>query len=220
MLPLWLTVVAWLSVIMALLCAAGLLVDVLRHPQPMAIMNWVWPITALYGGPLAVWAYVRLGRAVPATPSAGARPFWQGVTVGGTHCGAGCTLGDIIAEVALFLTGFTIAGSMLGTEYVADFALAYILGIVFQYFAIAPMRGLSFWPGLWAAIKADTLSLTAFEIGLFAWMALTNFVFFHPPLRPNQVEYWFMMQIGMLIGFVTAYPMNWWLIRAGIKENM
>ena len=220
MLPLWLTVAAWLSVVMALLCAAGLLVDVLRHPQPMAIMNWVWPITALYGGPLAVWAYVRLGRAVPATPSAGARPFWQGVTVGGTHCGAGCTLGDIIAEVALFLTGFTIAGSMLGTEYVADFALAYILGIVFQYFAIAPMRGLSFWPGLWAAIKADTLSLTAFEIGLFAWMALTYFVFFHPPLRPNQVEYWFMMQIGMLIGFVTAYPMNWWLIRAGIKENM
>ncbi len=220
MLPLWLTVVAWLSVVVALVCAAGLLVDVLRHPQPMAIMNWVWPITALYGGPLAVWAYVRLGRAVPATPSAMSRPFWQGVTVGGTHCGAGCTLGDIIAEVALFLTGFTIAGSMLGTEYVADFALAYILGIVFQYFAIAPMRRLSFWPGLWAAIKADTLSLTAFEIGLFAWMALTYFVFFHPLLRPNQVEYWFMMQVGMLVGFVTAYPMNWWLIRVGIKENM
>jgi putative flippase GtrA len=82
------------------------------------------------------------------------------------------------------------------------------------------MRGLSFWPGLWAAIKADTLSLTAFEIGLFAWMALTYFVFFHPLLRPNQVEYWFMMQVGMLVGFVTAYPMNWWLIRVGIKENM
>jgi Domain of unknown function (DUF4396) len=220
MLPFWLTVVAWLSVVVALLCAAGLLVDVLRHPQPMTIMNWVWPITALYGGPLAVWVYVRLGRAVPRPPSTQARPFWQGVTVGGTHCGAGCTLGDIIAEVALFVTGFTIAGSMLGTEYVADFALAYILGIVFQYFAIAPMRGLSLWPGLWAAIKADTLSLTAFEIGLFGWMALTYFVFFHPPLRPNQVEYWFMMQIGMLIGFVTAYPMNCWLIRAGIKENM
>jgi hypothetical protein len=220
MLPLWLTVVAWLSVVVALLCAAALLVDVLRHPQPMTIMNWVWPITALYGGPLAVWVYVRLGRAVPRPPSAQPRPFWQGVTVGGTHCGAGCTLGDIIAEVALFLTGFTIAGSMLGTEYVADFALAYILGIVFQYFAIAPMRGLSLWPGLWAAIKADTLSLTAFEIGLFGWMALAYFVFFHPPLRPDQVEYWFMMQIGMLIGFITAYPMNWWLIRAGIKENM
>src|SRR5580692_1330674 len=101
MLPLWLTVIAWLSVVIALLCAAGLLVDVLRHPQPMTIMNWVWPITALYGGPLAVWAYARLGRAAPRPRSTQARPFWQGVTVGGTHCGAGCTLGDIIAEVAL-----------------------------------------------------------------------------------------------------------------------
>jgi hypothetical protein len=26
------------------------------------------------------------------------------------------------------------------------------------------------------------------------------------------------MQAGMLIGFVTTYPMNWWLIRRGIKE--
>ena len=29
-----------------------------------------------------------------------------------------------------------------------------------------------------------------------------------------------MMQLGMLIGFGTSYPMNWWLIRRGIKEAM
>jgi hypothetical protein len=186
----------------------------------MAIMNWVWPITALYGGPLAVWAYVRLGRPSSNPATSSQRPFWQSVTVGDTHCGAGCTLGDIIAEFALFLTGFTIAGSMLGTEYIADFALAYVLGIVFQYYAIAPMRGLSLWPGIWAAIKADTLSLIAFEVGLFGWMALSYFVLFHPSLRPDQPAYWFMMQVGMLVGFATAYPMNWWLIRLGIKEAM
>jgi hypothetical protein len=32
--------------------------------------------------------------------------------------------------------------------------------------------------------------------------------------------FWFMMQIAMLFGFLTAYPMNWWLIRKGIKEAM
>ncbi len=219
MVPVWLTVLSWLTIGVALLCAAGILIDVLLHPQPMPIMNWVWPITALYGGPLAVWAYVRLGRARHAAMSS-SKPFWQSVIVGGTHCGAGCTLGDIIAEFALFFTGFSIAGSMLATSYVADYTLAYVLGIVFQYFAIAPMRGLSLWPGLWAAIKADTLSLTAFEIGLFAWMALSYFVLFHPALHPDQPAYWFMMQVGMLVGFATAYPMNWWLIRAGIKESM
>jgi hypothetical protein len=29
-----------------------------------------------------------------------------------------------------------------------------------------------------------------------------------------------MMQIAMLAGFVTSYPVNWWLIRAGLKEEM
>lgn len=29
-----------------------------------------------------------------------------------------------------------------------------------------------------------------------------------------------MMQISMVCGFITAYPMNWWLIRIGIKSAM
>ena len=33
-------------------------------------------------------------------------------------------------------------------------------------------------------------------------------------------EFWFVMQIAMLAGFATSYPVNWWLIRAGIKEKM
>ncbi len=29
-----------------------------------------------------------------------------------------------------------------------------------------------------------------------------------------------MMQIAMLLGFATSYPVNWWLVRKGIKEKM
>ena len=32
--------------------------------------------------------------------------------------------------------------------------------------------------------------------------------------------FWFMMQIAMLAGFVTSYPVNWWLLRSGVKEKM
>ena len=39
-------------------------------------------------------------------------------------------------------------------------------------------------------------------------------------LGTNTFEFWFMMQIAMLCGFTTAYPVNWWLIRAGVKEQM
>ena len=40
------------------------------------------------------------------------------------------------------------------------------------------------------------------------------------PLEVNTPEFWFVMQIAMLAGFCTSYPVNWWLIRVGIKERM
>jgi hypothetical protein len=84
------------------------------------------------------------------------------------------------------------------------------------------MRGLGLRKGLLAAAKADILSLTAFAVGLFAWMALTSLVYFPAPhLHPDSPGcYWFMMEIGMCLGFATAYQVNAWLIRRGIKEAM
>lgn len=70
------------------------------------------------------------------------------------------------------------------------------------------------------AIKADTWSLIAFEIGMFAWMALSHYVFFSEPSKPNDPVFWFMMQIAMMIGFGTSYPANWYLVKKGIKHAM
>jgi hypothetical protein len=47
------------------------------------------------------------------------------------------------------------------------------------------------------------------------------FVFFPAPhLTPASPVYWFLMQAGMIAGFFTAWPVNTWLIRSGIKEAM
>ena len=32
--------------------------------------------------------------------------------------------------------------------------------------------------------------------------------------------FWLAMQVAMLGGFATAFPMNWWLVRRGVKERM
>src|SRR5699024_7426535 len=107
----------------------------------------------------------------------------------------------------VFALALSIAGQALYPAYIGDYLAAVILGVVFQYFAIAPMRGLGLRRGLIEATKADILSLTAFEIGLFGWMALMTFVFFTDPhLEPNSPVYWFMMQLGMILGFATAWP--------------
>ncbi|WP_234731790.1 DUF4396 domain-containing protein [Acidocella facilis] len=226
MVPAWLNDLAMLSLAAAFISALIILWDLRARPQAMAVMNPVWPVTALYFGPLGLWAYWRLGRAAPASHHAhhhhhhhgDDKPFWVQVFAGTTHCGAGCTLGDIVAEFLVFFSGLAIAGSVFAGQLVLDYAFAFLLGIVFQYYSIVPMRGLQPAEGIKAAVKADFWSLTAFEVGLFAWMALTRFVFFGPSLQPDSATYWFMMQIGMIIGFATAFPMNWLLIKSGVKE--
>jgi ABC-type multidrug transport system permease subunit len=42
----------------------------------------------------------------------------------------------------------------------------------------------------------------------------------YPDPKPTDWTYWLMMQIAMVVGFLTTYPANWWLIRRGIKEKM
>ena len=69
--------------------------------------------------------------------------------------------------------------------------------------------------GIMAALKADTLSLTAWQVGMYGFMALASFYLFAPcgiPRGGDTAEFWFVMQIAMVAGFVTAYPVNWWLV--------
>ncbi len=272
MAPVWLTAVAWIYLSVCFCCAGIIAGDILfnRRRQPMGVMNFVFPITALYFGPFALALYWRWGRdaartkvspmsvpqiAVPRAPvafadaavrgrentchdvvsAAGpvgtkepaladekAKPWWVTIAIEVSHCGSGCTIGDVIAEFSIFSLGLTIAGVTLGAEYAGDYVLALAFGIVFQYFAIAPMRGLGVKDGLMAAAKADFLSLTAFEVGLFGWMAVMAFVLFPAPhhLTPSSAAYWFLMQIGMIIGFFTSWPANVWLLNRGIKVAM
>jgi hypothetical protein len=199
----------------------------------MWVMNLVWPITALYFGPVTLWLYYRTRPiAKKGAPMADEQrkkeakkmpPTREQISTAVFHCGAGCTLGDIIGEGGLFVVGGAvfIAGSEFATKLFIDLLLAYVFGIFFQYFTIAPMRGLGFLEGVKAAVRADTISILAFEVGMFGWMAITRFVLFpEPRVHPNSAVFWFMMQIAMIVGWATAYPANIFLLSKGWKEKM
>jgi hypothetical protein len=270
--PSWLTALAWCYLGICFACASVIAYDVVfnRRRQPMGVMNFVFPITALYFGPLALMLYWRWGRSPgplpvasmsmspvarsmvgppvardhvtshdetqhvvvpaeaphdcdqPSAPAERPRPGWVTMAIEVSHCGSGCSIGDVIAEFAVFWGALTIAGSAMAAEYVSDYALALIFGIMFQYFAIAPMRHLGLRDGLVQAGKADFISLTAFEVGLFSWMAVMAYILFPAPhrLTPASASYWLLMQVGMMIGFFTSWPANVWLVKRGIKVPM
>jgi len=79
---------------------------------------------------------------------------------------------DVISTWLIFIGSIIIFGSVLVTAFILDFTFAWLLEIIFQYLAISEMRKVSLRQGLVDSIKADTLSLSTFEIGLFGWMAL------------------------------------------------
>ncbi|QQE81187.1 DUF4396 domain-containing protein [Alicyclobacillus sp. SO9] len=149
----------------------------------------------------------------------GNKPLWQSVFVSSTHCGGGCSLGDAIGGPLVFGLGLMVAGSSLFADYIVEFVLAYLFGIAFQYFGMGFTNLESLGRGLKNAIKADTWSLIAYEIGMFGWMALVHVFFVHVP-EPTNLLYWFMMQIAMMLGFATSYPANWILVKSGIKHAM
>jgi hypothetical protein len=84
------------------------------------------------------------------------------------------------------------------------------------------MRGLGLKDGLKAAAKADFISLTFFEVGLFGWMAVMTFVLFRAPhnLAPSSASFWLLMQTGMIVGYATSWPANVWLVSRDIKVPM
>jgi hypothetical protein len=229
--PTWINVIGSVSLLCGICCCAWISWDETKHPHKMSVMNVVWPITALYGGPLALGAYVRLNR--QGVKDRAAEPSAVTVAKGATHCGAGCTLGDISAESLLLLLPSlaTVLGvgwlwqDRIFSAWILDFILAFAFGIAFQFFSIKPMHPeMSSGKVLSRALQADALSLTAWQIGMYAVMAMAHFIVFpdwvRQPLEPGTIAFWWVMQVAMLVGFATAYPVNSWLISRGIKEAM
>ncbi len=215
------------SLVLGVACALWLAIAVNRHPPHMTVMRLVWPICALFGSVFVLAFYLRHGR-----DHHGHSPRLASIAKGSLHCGAGCTLGDLIAEtlvamlpvVAVAFGWHWLFTDRMFATWVLDCVLAFGFGVAFQYFAIVPMRGLAPGEGIKTAIKADSASLAAWQVGMFGVMALFQFVLFPHWLgrrvEADSVEFWWAMQLAMLGGFVTSFPVNAWLIRRGIKEAM
>lgn len=221
--------VAWLSISLALISSTVIVSDIYvrGYRQKMTVMNLVYPITALYWGPVALWFYARHGRRQSilkikelGDPDPETMPRWVVLSKAVSHCGAGCTLGDIAGEWLTASLGLHLEGSALLADFAIDFAFAWSFGILFQYFTIVPMRDITPLKGIWAAIKVDTLSIIAFQVGLFGGMAIYQLLVFPPSLPKSTATYWMMMQLAMVLGFFTAMPVNDLLIRGGLKDRM
>ena len=201
-----------------LLTALSLLfvvVDIRATPES-PVLKWGFILLTAYTGPLGAFLYV-LGcrEPLPGLHERYVAARWRQVLGSTMHCVAGDGVG--------ILAGAVIA-SLFHLPKIADIGLEYVLGFgfgwsVFQSLFMRGMAGGSYRRALSRTFFPELLSMNCLMAGMVPAMALGMAC--APASRdPSGPAFWFIMSMALLVGFITAYPMNWWLVSRHMKHGM
>ena len=190
-------------------------IDVRSMPMSR-VMKWGFVLLTAYTGPIGAFLYV-LGcrEPLPGLHERYIAARWRQVLGSTMHCVAGDGVGILAgAIVASYLT--LTRPLEIGLEY----ALGFLFGwTIFQGLFMRGMAGGSYRRALTTTVLPEFLSMNLVMAGMMLVASLGRIVVGEPfsPLTP---EFWFVMSMALLAGFVTAYPMNWWLVAKGLKHGM
>ncbi len=190
--PGWLTALSWLWIALAVLSAAIIARDIFvsGHRRSSRTMDVVWPVSALYLGPAGLWLYQRWTRP-RSTPT---------VAATGLAGGAASTLAHVIGVPLVVASGVTIAGIDLWPMILV---IAFVATAFLAAFEASGGRRLV--TAAWVAV----ITVLAFDVGMGGWMLLLHFTESMP--SASHIAFWFLMQIGVVLGTLTALPVVRWL---------
>ncbi len=214
--PDWLTPVAWTYITLSLLSVAFIAVDVyrLRRRHPSVATELVWITSALYLGPFVVAVYLRRGRAnrSSATASAGTADEAEGTAVAVLPGGGASAVAHLLAVPFVVAVGWTIAGLAMWPMILVITVLATVMLAIYERVASRGSRaGRTRRISVGAALAAAFITVAAFDIGMVGWMLLLHFNDLMPPVTEG--TFWFLMQMGVIVGLLTGYPAVSWLLR-------
>lgn len=201
-----------------LLTALSLLFVVvdIRSTPASPVLKWGFILLTAYLGPLGAFLYV-LGcrEPLPGLHERYVKTRWRQVLGSTMHCVAGDGVG--------ILAGAVIA-SLFHFAKITDIALEYALGFgfgwaIFQALFMRGMAGGSYRRALSRAFFPELLSMNCLMAGMVPVMVMAFAI--SPAMRePSRPGFWFIMSMALLVGFITAYPMNWWLVSRHMKHGM
>ena len=206
---------AWL--VLAMLSAAYVAVDQFRGNPEATVMKWGFVLVTLYLGPLGVLLYVMADKEPsPGTHETFVSPLWK-QSVGSTvHCVAGDATGIILAGILTALLGLPMWADLL-IEYVAGFAFGLF---IFQALFMRAMMGGSYWDNVKRSFLPELLSMNMMMAGMAPVMTMLMMGRDMRAMWPGELLFWFVMSLGVIAGFVLAYPMNVWLVAKGMKHGL
>lgn len=183
--PDWVTPIAWAFIALAVASAAWIAYDVYvrRNRRDSVAAEVVWITSALYLGPFAVPLYRRYAR--------------RSAEVPGLPGGSASAVAHLIGVPLVVASGLTIAGIDLWVMILVIGAIAILLLTAYERLAVGRSR-------LGAAFVVATVTVLAFDVGMGGWMLLLHYNELMPPA--TDASFWFLMQLGVVLGLVTGYP--------------
>ncbi|CAM3384018.1 DUF4396 domain-containing protein [Deinococcus saxicola] len=204
MIPAWLTPLAWTYVLASVLTAV-FLTYIVAARRPRSALDWVWPLSALFLGPAALAPYARWGRAPGSTPRSAGAPFAVALLSGA----AASTIAHLIGVPVVFGAGWTIAGQALWAVALFILILATALLFLAEYATSAGHRSsVLASPSAGTLLLATFVTVLAFDIGMVGWMLYLHTNQLMAPI--TDVVFVFQMQVGMILGMLTAAPVVAW----------
>jgi hypothetical protein len=106
----------------------------------------------------------------------------------------------------------------------AETAVEYVLGFgfgwtIFQALFMRNSLGGSYRQALIKTFLPELLSMNLLMTGMVPTaMILRRFI--AGAENPTTPAFWFVMSMALLVGFIVAYPMNWWLVANHLKHGM
>jgi len=201
--------------ILTALAVAFVAIDIRSTPES-PVLKWGFILVTLFTGPLGAFLYV-LGcrEPLPGLHEKYVATQWRQALGSAMHCVAGDGVGILAGAVV---------GGLLVLPRPVDITLEYVLGFlfgwgIFQALFMRDMVGGSYIKSLRVTFMPELLSMNCLMAGMIptATIAKAHLAEGRMPTSPT---FWFIMSMALMLGSFAAYPMNWWLVKHGLKHGM
>jgi manganese oxidase len=187
-----------------------------NNPEP-TVMKWGFILVTLYMGPLGLLLYVLADKEPrPGEHEAFIKPLWKQGVGSTIHCVAGDATGIIVAAVITAALGLPMWLDLI-VEYIAGFAFGLF---VFQALFMKSMMGGSYAQSLRKSFMPEFLSMNFMMAGMAPVMSVLMMGRDMRAMVPTELLFWGVMSLGVIVGFVLAYPSNVWMVARGLKHGL
>ena len=117
-----------------------------------------------------------------------------------------------------------VISSIIGLAGITEVVVEYVLGFafgwtIFQALFMRDMAGGSYRRALTSTFIPELLSMNLLMAGMVPTVMILK-TLIRSANDPANPSFWFVMSMGLLVGFIIAYPMNWWLVANHLKHGM